>query len=94
MANSLLTAGLPETTRGLTTRELARYLRISPDRVRAMIASGELGAINTSATKCSRARYVVLPEHLAAWVRQRAAGPAPRPPRRTQRIALVDFYPD
>ena len=30
--------------RGMTPRELARVLRVSPDRVRAWIASGELGA--------------------------------------------------
>jgi excisionase family DNA binding protein len=82
---------LPE--RGLTTRELARYLRISPDRVRAMIASGELGAIDTSAARCGRPRYVVLPEHLAAWVRQRTASPPPKPARRRRQTLMKDYYP-
>ena len=85
--------GLLEVTRGLTTGELARYLRIGPDRVRAMIAAGELGAINTAAARCGRPRYVVLPEHLAAWVRQRAAGPLPKPARHKRRTTIVDYYP-
>jgi excisionase family DNA binding protein len=93
MAETSPAAALPEMTRGLTTREVARYLRLSPDRVRAMIAAGELGAVNTAAARCGRPRYVVLPEHLAAWVRQRAAGPPPRATRQKQRSPTVDFYP-
>jgi excisionase family DNA binding protein len=83
----------PETAHGLTTRELARYLRIGADRVRAMIVSGELGAIDTSAARCGRPRYIILPEHLAAWVRQRSVGPPPKPPRRIKKTAHVDYYP-
>jgi excisionase family DNA binding protein len=85
---------LPEPRRGYTTREVARLIRISPDRVRAMIASGELPAINTAAARCGRPRYVVLPEQLVAWVRQRAAAPPPRPARSRKRTTVVDYYPD
>jgi excisionase family DNA binding protein len=53
--------------RGMTTADVARYLRISEDRVRTMIQSGELGAISTAPTRCGRPRYVVLPHHLAEF---------------------------
>jgi hypothetical protein len=80
--------------RGLTPNELARILRVSPDRVRAWIASGELGAINTSTARCRRPRYIVLAHHLAAWEQSHAAArPAPAPRRRRQ-IAVRDYYPD
>lgn len=80
--------------RGLTPNELARLLRVSPDRVRAMIASGELGAVNTATPRCGKPRYVVMPWHLKAWEeRHRAARPAPTP-RRRRPAAAKDFYPD
>jgi len=56
-----LTAAVAE-PRGHTPAELARLLRVSPDRVRAWIANGELGALNLgtasrrpSAGSCSSA---------------------------------------
>jgi hypothetical protein len=79
---------------GLTPRELARRWRISPDRVRAMILRGELQAINVSATRCGRRRYIVLPHHLAEWERTRQAGPPPATAKRKKRVVKVDFYPD
>jgi excisionase family DNA binding protein len=93
VAENLVAAGLSEMMHGLTTRELARYLRISPDRVRAMIMSGELGAINTSAAQCGRPRYIVLPEHLASWVRQRSTSPPPKRAGRQKPKLPVDYYP-
>ena len=83
--------------RGYTPNELARLLRISPDRVRAMIASGELPAVDTARVRCGRPRYVVLPHHLAEWERRRRVSPPPKPaPRRRQprRDGWIDFYPN
>jgi hypothetical protein len=79
--------------RGYTPRELARLLRVSPDRVRGWIMAGELQALDTSRHRCGRPRYVVLPQHLAEFVRRRQAGPAPAPPRRRKRTQEVDYYP-
>jgi excisionase family DNA binding protein len=81
--------------RGMTPREVAAYLRISADRVRAMIARGELGAIDTSPNRCGRARFVVLPEHLAAFEKARRVTPPPKPaPRRKRRpTGYIDYYP-
>jgi excisionase family DNA binding protein len=79
----------------MTPREVARLLRVSKDRVRAWIEAGELAAVNVSPTRCGRPRYVVLPEHLAAWERSRRVSPPPRPaPRRRRQPTITDYYPD
>ena len=46
---------------GLTTAAVARWYCIGEDRVRAMIESGELAAINTAPVACGKPRYIVLP---------------------------------
>ncbi|MHB1424762.1 MAG: helix-turn-helix domain-containing protein [Gemmataceae bacterium] len=86
----------PALERGYTPNELARVLRISPDRIRAMIRSGELGAVDTSRHRCGRPRFVILPHHYREWEqRRRAATPeAPRPTRRKKKTGFVDYYPD
>jgi excisionase family DNA binding protein len=86
---------LPTATgHGHTPRELARLLRVSPDRVRAWIAAGELGAIDTARHRCGRPRYVILPHHLAEFEATRRAAPPPKPARRKRRSLETDFYPD
>jgi excisionase family DNA binding protein len=85
----------PAPPRGMTTGEVARYLRIGEDRVRSLIRSGQLGAIDTAANRSGRPRYVVLPHHLAEWEQsRRVAAPSPKPARRRKRTQLVDYYPD
>jgi hypothetical protein len=100
MSNSALPAfGRPladvnrTAARGYTPRELARLLRVSPDRVRSWIVAGELGAIDTARQRCGKPRYVILPTHLEQFLRRRSAGPVPKP-RRQKRSDMVDFYPD
>jgi excisionase family DNA binding protein len=78
----------------LTPNELARLLRVSPDKIRAMIARGELKAINMATTRCGKPRYVVLPHHLAEFEEKRQAAPPPTSPRRRKRMYEVDYYPD
>jgi excisionase family DNA binding protein len=80
--------------RGYTPNELARVLRVSPDRIRAWIKSGELQAVNVSQHRCSRPRFVVLPHHLAEFERDRQVGPPPKAPRRRKKTAEIDYYPD
>jgi hypothetical protein len=79
---------------GLTVREVARRYRISPDKVRALIARGELRAINTASVLCGKPRWVVTPEALAEFERRRAGGPPPEAPRRKKRKPVVDYYAD
>jgi excisionase family DNA binding protein len=90
-----LAAGLT-TGRGWTPRELARVLRVSPDRVRAWIKSGELGAIDTARHRCGKPRYVILPHHLAEFERGRAAAAPAKPQRRRRRqpAGYIDFFPN
>ncbi len=80
--------------RGLTVREVARLYRVSPDKIRALVKAGRLGAINTSGAECGKPRFVILPRHLEDFERQRSAGPPPRPARRRRRTTEIDFYPD
>jgi excisionase family DNA binding protein len=77
--------------RGYTPREVARQLRVSPERVRAWIARGELPAINT-ADPGERPRWVILPDHLAALLQRRQASPPPKL-RRKRHTGFVDYFP-
>jgi hypothetical protein len=80
---------------GLTPNELAKVLRVSPDRVRGWIKSGHLGAINTATSLCGRPRFVILPHHLAQFEKSRYGGPTPKPQSRPRRrVQSIDYYPD
>lgn len=79
---------------GLTVLDVSRRYRVSPDKVRAWIARGELAAVNTAATLCSKPRWVIMPDALIAFERRRA-GVTPKAPRRGRRpIGITDYYPD
>jgi excisionase family DNA binding protein len=84
-----------EAPRGMTPREVAVLLRVSGDKIRALIRRGELQAVDMG-ERPGRARLIVLPEHLAAFVRRRAAATAlPAPPRRRRREpGFVDYMGD
>jgi excisionase family DNA binding protein len=77
---------------GITPKEAARFLRISHNKVRLLIRAGQLGAMNTGTA--AGPRYVILPQHIAAYVEAHAAVP-PRPAKHRRRPAgQVDYYPD
>jgi excisionase family DNA binding protein len=79
--------------RGYTPRELAKILRVSPDRVRSWIRSGELPALNLASHQCGKPRFVILPHHLATFEQSRQAV-QPRPtPRRRRQSDVIDWYP-
>ena len=81
--------------RGWTPRELARMIRVSPDRVRAWIQRGELGAINVADKRSDKPRYIILPQHLDEFTRKRRVNVEPKPTKRRRRPAtVIDFYPD
>jgi hypothetical protein len=82
--------------RGYTPNELGRLLRVSPDRIRAWIAAGDLGAIDTSRARCGRPRYVILPHHLEQFIRRRSAARQKTTPtqRRRRPLGFIDFFPD
>ena len=79
---------------GLTVFDVARRYRVGPDKVRAWIRRGDLRALNTATTACSRPRWVVMPDALVEFERRRAGGPPPAAPKRKRRTHLIDYYPD
>jgi hypothetical protein len=79
---------------GFTVADVARRYRVSPDRVRAWIARGELVALNTRDVRSGRPRWVVTAEALAAFERSRQATPPSPPPKRRKRTVPVDYFPD
>lgn len=79
--------------RGYTPNEFARLARVSADKVRAWIRSGELGAIDTATARCGRPRFVILPEHATAFAHRRSAAQQKPRPRRKRRV-VKDYYPD
>jgi excisionase family DNA binding protein len=81
---------MPES--GITPRETAKLLRINAGRVRSMIRAGTLRAVNVGTN--GRDRFVVLPEHLRAFIAARSAATPPKPERRRKAPAAVDYYPD
>lgn len=83
-------ASLP---RAYSPAQVAQRYGVSPDKVRAWIASGELRAINISARRSSRKpRWAITPEALEAFEQQRAAAPPPRRQRRRRKRSGVTQY--
>jgi excisionase family DNA binding protein len=84
---------------GLTVKDMAKRYRVSKDKVRAWIARGELAAVNTATLKCGKPRWVISPDALADFERQRKGGrkvgqpvkPAPRRKRKAGRNRPAHF---
>lgn len=79
---------------GLTPRELATVLRVSPDKILHWIKTGELRALNTSSAQCRKPRFVILPCHVADFEQRRLATPSPKKSRQRKKSSGVDYYPD
>jgi hypothetical protein len=81
---------------GMTPREAARYLRVSSCTIHRWIRNGELGAQNVASWLLAKPQWVILPEHLEAFLKgPRAAKPAPEKARRRRKDTdAIDFYPD
>jgi excisionase family DNA binding protein len=79
---------------GMTVREAARYLRVSPDKIRGYIRASRLGAINTAGARCVKPRFVILPHQLAEFIQQNSAAPPPKPAKRRKRMDFIDYFPD
>jgi len=78
---------------GMTVRDVARRLRVSPRKVAIWIRKGELRATNTAHTLSARPRWIISAEALAEFEKGRSGGPTPQAPKRRPRLAIVDFYP-
>ena len=77
----------------LTPPELARRLRVHPDKILGWIRSGELRAINVAANPRGRPRWRIDPADVAAFEQRRAARPV-LPSRRRKRPVgdVIEFY--
>lgn len=66
-----------------TPPQVARRLAIKAERVRAMIRSGELRAVDLASHGCRRPRFRVAEADLQLFLEKRAVKPpSPRPKRR------------
>jgi hypothetical protein len=78
---------------GFTVREIAARFRVSPDRVRRWIRTGQLSSINT-ADRGTKPRFIVTTESLARFEARRQVATPPVPTQqRKKRIDIVDYYP-
>jgi excisionase family DNA binding protein len=80
--------------RGLTTRDAARLLRVSEDKIRVWIRSGELAAVNTAGPRSSKPRFVILPQAIERFAAARSPAAPAKTPRGKKRITTVDYFPD
>ncbi len=82
---------MPASKPNLSLPEVAERLCCSVDRVRALIAAGELVAIKTSVSPTSRKpRHVVALVELLAFEERRRTEPA-RPPTRRRKAAEPEY---
>jgi excisionase family DNA binding protein len=78
--------------RPLTVPEVAKFLRVSPDKVLSWIRSGRLRGYNVAEKENGRPKYRVNPEDLEAFIQMRMPiQPVPRgrPPGR-RRIPTIE----
>jgi len=66
----------------LTPPELAKRLGVSPEKILAWIASGELPAVNVALRLGGRPRWRIDPADVADFERRRSAQPVPRRSRK------------
>jgi hypothetical protein len=77
-----------------TPPELAAEYRVDPAKIRALIESGELIAVNLAASTSSRPRYRISPAAKAAFEASRSAGPQPKITRcrRRRDPSVIEFF--
>ena len=81
------------TEHALTPPELARRYRISPDKVRRWIMSGQLRAVDVSTRPgIGKPRWRIHPTDLLAFENSRTARPPAKTTRRRRRPADVIEY--
>jgi excisionase family DNA binding protein len=76
----------------LTPPEVARRLRVNPDKVLRWIRSGELRAVNLAAGPAGRPRWRVDAADLAVFDARRSARPAPAARRRKRPAEVIEYF--
>jgi len=74
-----------------TTAELARRWRCTPDKIRRLIETGELRAINTAISALGRPRWIIDRAAVAEFELRRSNGP-PQPARRSAPINRIGNF--
>lgn len=69
----------------LTPPTIGRRFGVSPEKVLAWIASGELAAVDLASPGSTRSRWKISEEALAEFLARRAAKPEAKPKRRTKK---------
>lgn len=77
----------------LTTREAARIVKTSPDRIVDLIHAGELAAKNIGRAGARRATWRIDPAELSRWLESRTTQPAAKPERRRRSQPAKKYVP-
>ena len=83
---------MTETPVYLTPPEVAKRLRIRPDKVLAWIRSGELTAIDVSESQGGRPRWRVSEADLQDFLKRRQSQPAPKQTRRRREKPRKSYF--
>ena len=99
LTDAMQTRQVVQPNQPLTVPEVAKYLRVRPDKVLSWIRSGRLFGYNTSEHDSGRPKYRVNPDDLKAFMQQRGVNkptPAGRPKgsRSTRKKVLSWSPPD
>jgi hypothetical protein len=78
----------------LTPPQLARRLRVSPDKVLTWIKSGELRAVNVATNPKGRPRFVIDPNDVEAFEARRSVHKKPPATRRRRQASddVIEFF--
>ena len=80
-------------SKSLTPPEIAERYRISPDKVRQWIESGQLRAVDVSVKPgTGRPRWRIHPADLIAFESSRTATPPVKPQRRRKPANVVEYF--
>jgi len=75
-----------------TPPEIAKRLRIRPDKVLGWIKSGELAAFDVSETVGGRPRWRISQQDLDDFLRRRRATPPPKATRKPRRKPAKSYF--
>jgi hypothetical protein len=84
----------PQPQVSFTARSLAAYWKVSVNKIRKWLASGQLVGVNLATNPAGRPQWRITAASVEAFEARRTSAPTPRPARRRQkRSQQVDFYP-
>jgi hypothetical protein len=79
---------------GFSVKDLARRWLVGEDKIRTWLKRGELVGVNVALTMCGRPMWRIPAEEVQRFEQRRSSTPSPKPAKRRQRVAHIDFYPD